>query len=81
MCLSWTVSNLILYNIIMPMVDYSSVLTITTLLLYQGLKSMDLADTPEESLESLKKLALFIDRADLYDMSQIGKGVVINDYI
>lgn len=40
-----------------------------------GLKSLEGASTPEESLESLKQLALFIDGNDLSDMNQIGKGV------
>lgn len=32
------------------------------------------SSTPEESLESLKQLALFIDKDDLFDMQQFGKG-------
>lgn len=44
--------------------------------MHQGLRSTDQALTPEESLESLQKLALFIGKDDLYDMHQIGKGVV-----
>lgn len=47
----------------------------TRLLLFPGLNSSNQAFTPEESLESLQRLALFIDKADLNDMHQIGRGV------
>lgn len=37
--------------------------------------------TPEESLQSLEQLALYIDRSDLHDMSQIGKGIYMRMYV